>query len=326
MRRRALVTGMIVGTTSAAFQARARETFRIAVLGSGSEDLELSVDQMAWLRNGLRSVGLIEGKDFLFDAVWASGDYKQFPALAAEVMARQPGAVVVSTIAAAEAARGISRTIPIVMTGLNDPVRAGLATSLARPGGNITGMATLNENVVLKLLQFVTAIMPGAKKITTLRNPSNPSSRLMLDALEMRAAQLGYSVANAELTTPATLDAAFEEVKRQAPDVLLIVPDNALAALSDRIVSKALERRLPVVGISRENAKAGGILSYGFSRRESVERVGAYIKKIMAGANPADLPIEQPAKFELVLNTKTARALGIEIPMALLATADEIIE
>lgn len=326
LRRRTLLTCMTVGPALTSLSVDAKEVFRIGVLGSGREDTEFSINQMIWLRTGLRTVGLVEGKDFVFDAVWAGGDYKRFPAMAAEVIARGPGAVIVSTIAAAEAARSVSRTIPIVMTGLNDPVRAGLVANLARPGGNITGMATLNESVVLKLLQFVISLLPGAKKITTLRNPSNPSSGLMLDAIEIQAAQLGFAVANVDLTTPATVDKAFEEVRRQGPDVLLIVPDNALAGLSKPIVSRALEQRLPVVGISRENAEAGGILSYGFSRQESVERVGVYIKKIMAGANPADLPVEQPAKFELIVNRKTARALGIEIPIAVLATADEIVE
>src|SRR3954465_13441028 len=158
MRRRAFIAALPGAALS--FSAWAKESARIAVLGSGREDAGLSIDQMTWLRSGLRGVGLIEGQDFTFEARWADGDYDRFRHLAAELIGKQPAAIVVSTIAAAEAAREVSKTTPIVMTGLNDPVGAGLATSLARPGGNITGMATMNEEVILKLLGLVPSVLP----------------------------------------------------------------------------------------------------------------------------------------------------------------------
>lgn len=325
MRRWEFVVVLMVAT-AVPFAAVAKEPSRIAVLGSSSEETAMSVNQMAWLRKGLYAVGLVEGKDFIFDARWANGEYKQFPALAADVIARQPSAIVVSTIAAAEAARELSKTIPIVMTGLNDPVGVGLVSSLARPGGNITGMATMNEEVILKVMGFVPSVLPKAKSVMAIRNPSNPSSGVMLDAILIQAARLGFRVTTAEVPTPAALDYAFAEIRRQHPDVLLIIPDNALAALSKQIISTALLQGIPTIGISREVAESGGIVSYGFSRRESMERTGSYIKKLLAGANAGDLPVEQPTKFEMIVNLRSARLLGIEIPTAQLVQADEIIE
>ncbi|MFL5080036.1 MAG: ABC transporter substrate binding protein, partial [Microvirga sp.] len=166
MRRRAFIAAL--PGAALGFSASAKEPARIAVLGSGREDAGLSIDQMTWLRSGLRGVGLIEGQDFTFEARWADGDYDRFRQLAADLIGKQSAAIVVSTIAAAEAAREVSRAIPIVMTGLNDPVAAGLATSLARPGGNITGMATMNEEVILKLLGLIPSVLPRTKRIAAM--------------------------------------------------------------------------------------------------------------------------------------------------------------
>ena len=149
---------------------------------------------MRWLRSGLLSVGLVEGQDFIFEARWADGDYRRFRELAGELIRQQPAAVIVSTIAAAEAAREVSKTVPIVMTGLNDPVAAGLASSLARPGGNITGMATMNEEVILKLLGLIPSVLPHAKRIVAMLNPSNPSNPSIMATLRKHSAQLGFLV------------------------------------------------------------------------------------------------------------------------------------
>src|SRR3954451_1765996 len=176
MRRREFLTASVIATLAVPLPVVAKEPPRIAVLGSGSAESRNSVNQMTWLRNGLRTVGLVEGQDFTFDVRWANGDYHRFGPLAAELIATRPKAIVVSTIAAAEAAREHSGTIPIVMTGLNDPVGAGLAVSLARPGGNITGMATMNEDVIVKLLGLLQPVLPNAKRMIAMvpTNPSNP--------------------------------------------------------------------------------------------------------------------------------------------------------
>jgi putative tryptophan/tyrosine transport system substrate-binding protein len=324
MRRRAFIAALPGAAFS--FSASAKEPARIAVLGSGREDAGLSIDQMTWLRSGLRGVGLIEGQDFTFEARWADGDYDRFRRLAAELIGKQPAAIVVSTIAAAKAAREVSKTIPIVMTGLNDPVAAGLATSLARPGGNITGMATMNEEVILKLLGLIPSVLPRTKRIAAMLNPANPSNPAMMVKLRKEAVRLGFLVETVEVATPSALDKAFEQLRRYEPDLLIVMPDNALYSLSEAIMQRALAARLPTVPSSQQMSLAGAVITYGFLRREAIERTGFYPKRIIDGARPADLPIEQPTKFNLVVNLKTAELLGIEIPLAVLAQADEVIE
>src|SRR5215203_5627946 len=324
MRRRAFIAALAGAAFS--FSASAKEPARIAVLGSGREDAGLSIDQMTWLRSGLRGVGLIEGQDFTFEARWADGDYDRFRHLAAELIGKQPAAIVVSTIAAAEAAREVSKTIPIVMTGLNDPVAAGLATSLARPGGNITGMATMNEEVILKLLGLIPSVLPHTKRITAMVNPINPSNPIIVASLKKEASRLGFVVETVDVARPAALDQAFEQLRRKRPDLLIVVPDNALYGLSESIMSRSLTERLPTMATAQHMSHAGAIITYGYDRWEAIERTGFYLKKILDGARAADLPIEQPTRFHLVVNLKTAGLLDIEIPAAVLAQADEVIE
>jgi putative ABC transport system substrate-binding protein len=326
MRRREFLTTSVIATLAVPLPVVAKEPARIAVLGSGSAEARLGVNYMTWLRNGLRMVGLVEGQDFTFDVRWANGDYHRFGALAAELIAARPKAIVVSTIAAAEAAREHSGTIPIVMTGLNDPVGAGLAVSIARPGGNITGIATMNEDVIVKLLGLLQSVLPHAKRMIAMVNPTNPSNPVIMATVKREAARLGFTIETFEVPTPAALDQAFEELRRYRPDLLLIVPDNALHSLSEQIVPRALAERVPTVGTSQLLAGAGALVTYGFLVREAVERTGTYLKQILAGASPADLPIEQPTIFQLVVNLNTARALGIGIPAAVLAEADEVVE
>jgi putative ABC transport system substrate-binding protein len=324
MRRREFLTASVIATLAVPLPVVAKEPARIAVLGSGSAEARLGVNYMTWLRNGLRMVGLVEGQDFTFDVRWANGDYHRFGALAAELIAARPKAIVVSTIAAAEAAREHSATIPIVMTGLNDPVGAGLAVSLASPGGNITGIATMNEDVIVKLLALLQSVLPNAKRMIAMVNPTNPSNRVIMATVKREAARLGFAIETVEVPTPAALDQAFEELRSYRPDLLLIVSDNALHSLSEQIVPRALAERVPTVGTSQ--LVAGALVTYGFLVQEAVERTGTYLKRILAGASPADLPIEQPTIFHLVVNLNTARALGIEIPAAVLAEADEVVE
>ena len=218
MKPQMFLAGLVV-TVGFCLAVLAKEPSRIAVLGSGSEDAPYSVNQITWLRSGLRAVGLVEGQDFILDARWAKGEYHRFPALAAELIAKHPAAVVVSTIAAAEAAREVSKAVPIVMTGLNDPVGAGLAASLARPGGNITGMATMNEEVIRKLVGLLPSVLPKTKYITAMVNPMNPSNPVIMAIIKAETARLGFVVDTVEVAVPAALDKAFEELRRYHPDV-----------------------------------------------------------------------------------------------------------
>src|SRR5215217_470302 len=212
------------------------------------------------------------------------------------------------------------------MTGLNDPVGANLVSSLSRPGGNITGMATLNDAAIFKLLELLPSVFPNARRIAVLLNPTNPSKPILLGPISAQISQLGLSIVPVEVATPAALESAFQEIRNEAADVLLVAPDNALISISSDIVSRALAQGLPVISTSGESAQAGGLISYGYLRRESIERAALYIKKILAGTLPSDLPVEQPSAFHMVVNVKTARLLGLTIPPSLLARADEVIE
>jgi putative ABC transport system substrate-binding protein len=325
MRRRVFLAA-IAGVTLLPSTAVSLEAKPIGVLGTGAPDAQLSIDQIKWLREGLHETGLVEGRDFIIHARWPSGDYTRLPVLATELLAVSPGAIVVSTIAAAQVVQKLSKTVPIVMTGLNDPVAYGLAASLSRPGGTITGMASMNELVTLKLLELLPLVLPRARSVAAMFNPSNPSNKPILNAVTAQAAQMGLAVSPVEIASAGALDLAFANLARQPPDVLLIIPDSALNTFVNGIVARALALRIPTSATFREGAEAGAILTYGYIRREVIKRAARFVAKILAGANPADLPIEQPTAFELVINRKTAANLGIEIPAATLTQADEVIE
>ena len=329
MRRREFITligSAIAGLLPATGQERGAPPFRIAVLGSGRATDKLSLNEVKWLREGLAAEGLLEGQNFVLDARYAGGDYGLFKELAQDQLAKQPGAIAVSTIAAAKAAQGLTTSVPIVMLGLNDPIGTGLVSNLAKPGGNITGVASMNEDLQLKLLQMVREALPNASTVTVLVNPRNPSSFGMIAAVRSEAQTAGISIEAIEVATPDTLDSAFEQLARYRPDVLFVIPDISLAALSERIVASAAVHRVPTVGTFEELTEAGAIMSYGRVRQETIHRAASYLKRIANGAKPGDLPVEQPTRFRLIINLKAAKAFSIAIPLTLLARADEVIE
>ena len=310
------------------FTARAQKAMPvIAFLGSGAADADSSKVQMALLDAGMRELGLVQGQDYLLDVRWAGSDASRFSPLAAELLAGHPGAVVVSTNLAAIAVQKLSSTVPIVGTGLNAPVATGLVASLARPGGNITGVATMADDVLIKLFEFMRELLPRERRIAVMKNPTNPSNPLMLDQLMAHAAKNGLVIDAVSVGAPADLDSAFAEISRRPPGALLVLTDNSLFALADRIVTRALAQRVPTFGnFSYPFARAGALVAYSRDPREAFQGVARLLKKLLAGAAPGELPFEQPTKFNLFVNLKTAKALGIEIPPTLLATADEVIE
>jgi putative ABC transport system substrate-binding protein len=329
MSRRDFLT--LLGAAAVAWPLVARSEdrstpFHVAILGSGRASDRLSGDELEWLRQGLQAERLVEGRDFVLEARYADGDYSRFKELARDALARQPGAITASTIAAAKAAQELTRSVPIVMLGLNDPVGVGLIPSLAKPSGNITGVATLNEETQLKLFQLLREALPNARAVTAFVNPRNPSSRGMIAAVRHEAVSAGMSIEVVEVATPDALDGAFEQVARRRPDVVFLIPDNSLWALSGRIVAAATAQRLPVVASLRELTEAGGLMSYGWIRQEAIHLAARYLRQIADGAKPADLPVQQPTNFRLAINQKSAVALGITIPRALLDRADDVIE
>lgn len=299
----------------------------IAILGSGAASAESSRQQMLQLDAGLREVGLIAERDYIFDVRWAGSDATQFSALAAELLAQNPRAVVVSTNLAALAVQKLSRTVPIVGTGLNAPVATGLAASLAHPGGNITGVATMAEDTQLKLLDMLHETLPGMRHVLAIANPTNPSTPPMVAPLTVQAAKNGIVLHVVNVTAPADLNGAFGELSRQPVGAVFVLTDNSLYGLSETIIVRALALHVPAFGcFGAPFAKAGGVFAYSRDPKEAFQGVARLLKKILSGAAPADIPFEQPTKFNLYINLKTAKSLGITVPTTLLAIADEVIE
>jgi putative ABC transport system substrate-binding protein len=328
MRRRAFIMALGGAAASLPLAARAQRLKPlIAILGSGVADASSSRMQMSMLEASMRELGLVQGQDYVFDTRWAGSDASRFSPLATELLSNHPAAVVVSTNLAALAVQKLSRTVPIVGTGLNAPVATGLAASLNRPGGNITGVATMAEDVLLKLFQMMRETLPAVRRVMVITNPTNPSHPAMLDLLKNHAAKQGLSIDTADVSAPADLDAAFAAMSHEPPGALFVLTDNSLFALADPIIARALALRVPAFGsFAGPFAHAGALFAYSRDPREAFQGVARLLKKLVDGANPADLPFEQPTKFELFINLKTAKILGVEIPPPLLAIANELIE
>ena len=322
MSRRAFVVEAIL--LLPALQAWGQAPPRIAWIWPGSESGELP--RSSAFKQGMRENGLVQGQDYILDERYADGNYERFPAITDELLARKPAILMVNTIASVRVAQQATRTVPIVFVATNDPLGSGLIASYARPGGNTTGLSTQNEDVVTKHLQLLRELLPHARRIAVLINPGNPSGPKLFAHLRTSALGLGIDAVAVEVATPQVLDAALGKVAQLRPEALLGVPDAMLASERDRIAAFAIKSRIPSFSTARENAASGALITYGFVQREQFRRAAIYVKRILAGAKPADLPVEQPNKFELVINLKTARALGITIPQELLLRADEVIQ
>jgi putative ABC transport system substrate-binding protein len=303
--------------------ARAAEKpARIALLGSGAA--QTSAVFVDALKEGLRDNGLIENRDYLLDVRWAEGLYERFPALAREVVEQGPRIILVTTIAAARAAQRATTTIPIVMTTINNPVGAGLIVSLARPGGNTTGIANLTEDLTPKVLDILRAVIPKASVIAILFNPANPSNRVMLEKIR-KGSGVGATIHSFEFK-PGALDSTFDEVARKRPDALLVINDAAIIDERVQVATLAIHPRIPAFSSIPELTDSGGLAGYGPPRLELYRRSANYVKKILDGAKPADLPVEQPTRVELSINLRTAKRLGISIPGNILGQADRVVE
>jgi putative ABC transport system substrate-binding protein len=274
----------------------------------------------------MRDNGMVEGRDYVLDLHYADGDYSRFQTLAAEAVQRKPAVIVVTTISAARAAQHSTSTIPIVMTGLIDPVGQGLIASLARPGGNTTGLANLAQDVMPKLVEILRGTFPAIRDIAVLFNPANPANRELSKAMPAQAGSIGVTVRLVEFTTAGELNATFAALARQPPEALVVMSDAALYDLRERISALALKHRFPTIAYVPEFTDAGALMSYGPPRRAMYHRTAEYVKKILTGARPADLPVQQPTQVELSINLRTAKALGITIPDTVLARADRVIE
>jgi len=323
MRRREFIS--LLGGAAVAWPRVARGQLKPAIIGVlGSGSAQSSAFLIDALKEGMNENGLTEGRDYVLDVRWAEGDYTHFAALAFELLERKSSVIIVTTIAAARAAQQVARATPIVMTGLIDPVGVGLIASLARPGNNTTGISNMIQDVSAKGLELIREVAPTAKTIAALFNPNNPGSRLILEDVRSQAAKLGMTIQPIEFKGSAVLDATLESAAGR--DALLVVADSTLLDLGDRIAGLALRHRLATFSSIPEFTDVGALVGYGPSRRDSYRRAATYVKKVLEGAKPADIPVEQPTLIELSINMQTARALGIVIPDALLARAERVIE
>ena len=296
---------------------------RIGFLGAWADEPARDPAHAAWL-SGLREKGWIEGKNLLVEYRFAPD---RLPALAAELVALTPELIIAAGAQSALALKSATATIPIVFVAVYDPVAGGLVQSLSRPGGNITGLATSVPGGMLgKSVEILRELVPGAAKIALLVNPNNPIHRLMLAEEVPRAAQnLGVALPTVDATKAEELDVAFALAVAQRADAMIVFGDYLTIFQAPRVVALAAEHHLPAIYLFRQFAK-GGLVVYGPELADIWRRAGSYVDKILKGTKPSDLPVEQPTKFELVINMKTAKALGLTVPPSLLIRADEVIE
>ena len=277
---------------------------------------------------GLRDLGYVEGRNVVIEYRDAEGKLDRLPALAAELVALKVDVIVATSTPHALAAKQATRTIPIVFTSVGDPVGSGLVSSHARPGGNITGLASRTQELVSKCLEQLKQSVPGVKQVAVLWHPGSRGERAEQDTLkqaEVAARSLGVRLQFFEARGPEDFDRAFAEMGKVRADALIVLSSTMLFAERRRLVELAAKAKLPAVYPWREAADAGGLMSYGANIADLFRRAAAYVDRILKGAKPGDLPVQQPEKFEVVINLKTAKDLGLTIPPPVLARADEVI-
>ena len=299
---------------------------RVGYLNPGSSSDPVRQRRLEALRQGLRELGYVEGQNIALELRWAEGKYDRYPALAADLVRSKVDVIVAWSGQATKAAQEATRTIPIVMSLVNDPVGSGLVASLARPGGNVTGTTVMAPDVVGKRLELLKEVVPKVSRVAVLQHPDNPASAPMLREVEARARALGVRLQILGVRNPAEIDSAFAAMTRERAGALLIFPDALFGTQRRQIAELAMKNRLPAISFAAEYAEAGGLIVYGANLLDLERRAATYVDKILKGAKPADLPIEQPTKFELVINLKTAKALGLTIPQSVLGRADQVIE
>jgi len=274
----------------------------------------------------LGELGYVDGQAIAIDYLSAEGQGDRFPALAAECLRRKADIIVVTTTPAAQAAKSATSTIPIVMMALGDPVGTGLVTSLARPGGNVTGTTLLASGLSAKRLGLLKEIVPRLSRVLVLSYPEDPIAALQVKGLESAAHSLGVKLLVRDIRTADDLPAAFDTGARGGAEGVLTTAESIFVVQRNRVVQLAAQHKLPALYPYRAVVDAGGLMAYESAMPDLLARTAAYVDKILKGAKPAGLPIEQPTKFELVINLKTARALGLTIPPSLLGRADQVIE
>jgi putative tryptophan/tyrosine transport system substrate-binding protein len=283
-------------------------------------------DRVRGFRQGLKDVGFADSENVAIEYRSADGQFDRLPALAAELVRRQVAVIAAGNLASALAAKAATTTIPIVFVVAADPVRLGLVASLARPGGNLTGINFFNVEVTAKRLELLRELVPGATRVAVLVNPANPATETTLRDVEPAARAMGLQLQVLKAGTSREIDAAFATFVRERPDALFVGGDSFFVSRRFQLVNLASRHAVPATFSNRDFAEVGGLISYGANPADAYRQVGVYAGRILKGAKPADLPVVQSTKLELVINAQTARTIGLTVPDKLLATADEVIE
>ena len=326
-----VIAGGLVAAPLAAEAQPAGKVARIGLLspgsasGAGRNPTDLAV-LFAAFREGLRELGYVEGQNIKIESRWAEGNYDRLPGLAADLLRLKVDVIVTYGTPASQAAKRATDTIPIVMAGIIDPVASGLVTSIARPGGNITGQSMMSPDLVAKQLEILKEVVPKVSRVAVLWNPANAGNAPQVRHAQDAAGALGVRLQSLGAKGPSEIDSAFTAMTNEQAGAVIVLVDAMLQENRTRITNLAARNRLPAVYGLSEYAEAGGLLAYGPNRLGMFRHAATYVDKILKGAKPGDLPIEQPQKFELIVNLKTARALGLTMSQSLLLRADQVIE
>ncbi|MBI2318241.1 MAG: ABC transporter substrate-binding protein [Betaproteobacteria bacterium] len=326
IKRRKLLLALGLSMLSAAVPCLAQQqakVWRIGFLGQSSA--AGSADRVEAFRAGLREFGYLEGKSLNIEFRWAEDRYEQLPALAAELARLKPDVIVTHGAAGVRAAKSATTAIPVVMANVGDPVATGLVASLAQPGGNVTGSTFFTLEIYGKQIELLKEIFPRARRFAFLMNPDNPSTAPTYSATEAAAKLLKVDLQQFATRGPGEFESAFSAMLKTRVDAVVVTNDSLFTAHATTIAELAAKRRLPVAS-GRDLAEAGCLLGYGHNVLDSFRRAGYFVDRILKGAKPADLPVERPTRFELVINAKAAKQIGVTIPPKVLARADRVIE
>ena len=326
MKRRALIS-LLGGAAAWPLAARAQQSHRvprIGVLLLGTP-ASFAARTQAFVE-GLRDLGYVEGSTVAIEWKWGQDQVDRLPDLAAELVRSQVDVIVTGGTPPAKTLKNAARTIPIVMAIVGDPVAAGLVDSLARPGGNATGFSIVATDLSGRRLHLLNEIVPGLSSVAVMSNVENPQSQMELSETQSAAGRLDLRLHSVPISADTSIEDALEKIKKEPVQALIVVTDAILYSQRRQILDWTAGNRLPAMYPYREFPEAGGLISYAPNARDLFRRAASYVDRILKGANPGDLPVEQPTKFELIINLKTAKALGLTMPDKLLATADEVIE
>lgn len=320
----AAIGSVAAATSLLAFAQKTATAVRLAVIFGLTA--EASRDNVASFHDEMRNLGWVDGRNIVIDFRYAKGDTSNLPALVADVLRHKPDLIVVTSTPGAQAAKAATTSVPVVFSMVSDPVRSGVVASLARPGGNLTGWSNFLPETSRKLLELLKEVAPKVSRLAVLFDPSNHGKVVEVKVLQDMAHSARVSLRLVEARNAEGLKAAFASLATERPDGLIVLQDTVTGKHRKEIVEFAAKMRLPAIYQVKEFPDAGGLLSYGLNMPAQFRRTAFYVDRILRGARPSDLPVERPTKFELVVNMKTAKALGLSIPQSILLRADRVIQ